>query len=143
MSNRRIALITGASKGIGRGIAIGLAQAGWDIMINYNSDATGASETAERVRAAGGQAWTNQADVGYRDQVDAMFEQLRAECGSLHLMVNNAGVQTWSPLVELKDEDWDRVIRTNLKGCFMCTQNAAPMIAASGGGASHQYRLRC
>ncbi len=135
MSDRRIALVTGASKGIGRGIAIGLAEAGWNVMVNYNSDESGASETAESVKAAGGEAWINQANVGCRDQVDEMFAQLQRDCGALHLLVNNAGVQTWSPLLELKDEDWDRVIDTNLKGCFMCTQNAAPMIQAAGGGA--------
>ncbi|MCA9218318.1 MAG: SDR family oxidoreductase [Planctomycetales bacterium] len=135
MSERKVALVTGASKGVGRGIAIGLAEVGWDVMINYNSDEAGAAETAESVRQAGGQAWINQADVGFRDQVNAMFDQVKRDCGHLHLLVNNAGVQTWSPLLELKDEDWDRVIRTNLKGCFMCTQSAAPMIAEAGGGA--------
>ena len=135
MSDRKIALVTGASKGIGRGIAIGLAESGWDVMVNYNSDEAGAIETADSVRAAGGSAWINQADVGYRDQVDALFTQLNEECGRLNLLVNNAGVQTWSPLMELKDDDWDRVIRTNLKSCFMCTQNAAKMIEETGGGA--------
>lgn len=135
MSDRKVALVTGASKGIGRGIAVVLAESGWDVMINYNSDKDGAEQTANMVTDAGGQAWLNQANVGYREQVDGMFDQVQSECGKLNLLVNNAGVQTWSPLLELADEDWDRVIRTNLKGCFMCTQRAAPMIESAGGGA--------
>jgi len=124
----RVGLVTGASKGVGRGVAIGLAQAGWDVVVNYHGDRAGAEETAESVRAAGQRAWTLQADVGYSDQVRAMFSEIARDIGDLHLLVNNAGVQTWSPLLELPEEDWDRVLRTNLKGTFLCTQLAARMM---------------
>jgi len=130
----RVALVTGASKGIGRGIALGLAARGWDVAINYNRDEAGARETASAIAELGRQSWLFQGDVGYSDQVRRMFEAFRREVGRLHLLVNNAGVQTWASLLELKEEDWDRTIRTNLKGSFLCTQQAAPLIRDSGGG---------
>lgn len=129
----RIALVTGASKGVGRGIALGLAEDGWDVAVNYNSDQAGAQETARAIQDRGRRAWVLQADVGFSDQVDAMFEQLVAHAGGLDLLVNNAGVQTWSPLLQLKEEDWDRVLRTNLKGTFLCTQRAARLMLNKGG----------
>jgi NAD(P)-dependent dehydrogenase (short-subunit alcohol dehydrogenase family) len=128
-----MALITGASKGIGRGTAIELARNGWDVFVNYNSDEAGAEETAGSVRQAGGRAWLIQADVGFADQVDSMFEQIRSATNRLDLLVNNAAVQTWSPLLELAESDWDRTIRTNLKGCFLCTQRAARLMLEAGG----------
>jgi len=127
-------LVTGASKGIGRGIAVGLAEAGWDVCINYHGDEEGAKETAERVRALGQSCWIFQADVGYGDQVKKLFEDVRKQVDHLEAVINNAGVQTWAPLLELKEEDFDRTIRTNLKGCFLCTQQAALMMKDQGGG---------
>jgi NAD(P)-dependent dehydrogenase (short-subunit alcohol dehydrogenase family) len=120
------ALVTGASKGVGKGIAIELARAGANIAINYNSDKTGAEETAAEVRALGREAMTVQGNVGVSKDVDRMFaEVLAAFPAGLDILVNNAGVQTWKTLIELTEEDWDRVIDTNLKGCFLCTQRAA------------------
>lgn len=125
MSTARIALVTGASKGVGRGIAIGLAEAGWDVVVNYNQDAAGAEETAAKVREFDQHCWIIQADVGFSDQVTRMFDQLQQEVGKLDLLVNNAGVQTFASLLDLDEEDFDRTIRTNLKGCFLCSQQAA------------------
>jgi NAD(P)-dependent dehydrogenase (short-subunit alcohol dehydrogenase family) len=134
MSNeQRTALVTGSSKGIGRGIALELAAQGWDVFVNYNRDQAGAEETVEKVRAQGRRAWAIQADVGYSDQVDKMFASVDQEAGSLQLLVNNAAVQTWCPLLELSEEDWDRTIRTNLKGTFLCTQRAARRMGDGGG----------
>ena len=129
----RIALVTGASKGIGRGIAYGLADDGWDVAVNYHRDEAGARETAGKVLEKGRRAWVLQADVGFSGQVRAMFDRLLAEAGGLDLLVNNAGVQTWSPLLELQEEDWDRTLRTNLKGTFLCTQLAARAMLGKGG----------
>src|SRR6476469_2776166 len=98
-SKKRIALVTGASKGVGRGIALGLASAGWDVIVNYNSDKAGAESTADEIRAVGRQACVMQADVGYGDQVRRMFAAIRDQIGRLDAAVNNAGVQTWSPLL--------------------------------------------
>jgi NAD(P)-dependent dehydrogenase (short-subunit alcohol dehydrogenase family) len=127
------ALVTGASKGVGKGIALGLAEEGWNIGVNYFKDQAGAESTAGAVRALGCQAWVIQADVGYSDQVKSMFEEFIEQAGRIDLLVNNAGVQTWESLLELKEEDWDRTIRTNLKGTFLCTQQAARLMRESGG----------
>ena len=129
-----MALVTGASKGIGRGIAVGLAAAGWDVAINYNHDRAGAEETADKVRGLGRATWLLQADVGYGEQVARMFESLSREVGRLDLLVNNAGVQTFASLLELREEDFDRTIRTNLKGCFLCTQQAARIMRQQASG---------
>ena len=128
----QLALVTGASKGVGRGIAIGLAADGWDIGINYQGDTPGAEATAEAIRAQGRQCWTLQADVGDSRQVEAMLSDLQAQAGIPDLLVNNAGVQTWSPLLDLAEADWDRTIRTNLKGTFLCTQQAARLMKDAG-----------
>jgi len=129
----KVALVTGASKGIGRGIAQGLAQAGWDVVVNYNRDEAGATATAAALKALGRRSWIMQADVGFSTQVQAMFDRIQKEIGQLDLLVNNAGVQTFAPLIRLAEEDFDRVIRTNLKGCFLCMQQAARMMKENGG----------
>ena len=132
--DNRCALITGASKGVGRGIAVGLAKAGWDVGINYHRDQAGAEQTAETIREAGSRSWVIQGDVGDALQVRAMFAAYMDQAARLDLMVNNAGVQTWAPLLELCEQDWDRTIRTNLKGTFLCTQRAAGIMKDQGGG---------
>jgi NAD(P)-dependent dehydrogenase (short-subunit alcohol dehydrogenase family) len=130
----KIALVTGASQGVGRGIALGLAENDWDVGVNYHGNQAGAEDTAETIRAKGRQAWLLPADVGDSQQVQAMFELLDRQAGRLELLVNNAGVQTWASLLELCEEDWDRTIRTNLKGTFLCTQQAARRMQTAGGG---------
>ena len=132
-SGSKVALVTGASKGVGRGIARGLAEDGWDVAVNYHHDQDGAEATATAVREIGRRWWVLQGDVGDSGQVRELFERLNAEVGRLDLLVNNAGVQTWAPLLDLKEEDWDRTIRTNLKGTFLCTQAAARAMRGSGG----------
>ena len=133
MVDAKNALVTGASKGIGRGIAVALAEAGWNVAINYNRDQAGAEETAQRVQAAGVQAWCMQGDIGIGDDVRRMFAEYDEQVGALDLLVNNAGVQTWAKLLDLQEEDFDRTIRTNLKGCFLCTQQAAMRMRDRGG----------
>lgn len=131
--DQRIALVTGASKGVGRGIAVGLARQDWDIVINYAGDQAGAEETAQRVRNLNRRAWCVQADIGYAEQVDKLFDAAQQLAGGLRVLVNNAGVQTWSSLVDLQEADFDRTLRTNLKGTFLCTQRAARMMQGQGG----------
>ncbi len=124
------ALVTGASKGVGRGIAIELARQGCDVAVNYNSDRKGAEETAEQIHALGRAPTLIQANVGVANEVDRMF----CEFPGVNILVNNAGVQTWESLLELKEEDWDRTIQTNLKGCFLCTQRGARLMTNHQGG---------
>jgi NAD(P)-dependent dehydrogenase (short-subunit alcohol dehydrogenase family) len=130
----KTALVTGASKGVGRGIAIELARQGCDVAVNYNSDAAGAEATAGDIRAAGRRGLVVQGNVGISRDVDRIFHEVGTQFGRLDILVNNAGVQTWKPLLDLAEAEWDRVIDTNLKGCFLCTQRAARMMRDQGGG---------
>lgn len=128
------ALVTGASKGVGKGIALALARAGADIAVNYNSDRAGAEATVAEICAMGRQAFPVQASVGQSAEVNRMFDEVLARFPRLHILVNNAGVQTWKPLLELEESEWDRTLDTNLKGCFLCTQRAARNMKDNGGG---------
>ena len=130
----KAALVTGASKGVGKGIALELARRGCGVAVNYNSDAAGAEATAEEVRALGRRAIGVLADVALAGDVDRMFEETLRQFPRLDIVVNNAGMQTWKPLLDLEETEWDRVIRTNLKGCFLCTQRAGRHMRENGGG---------
>ena len=130
----KAALVTGSSKGIGRGIAVKLAAMGCDVAVHYKSDQPGADDVAVKIRALGRKAITVHADVGKADPVREMFETVLEAFNRLDILVNNAGTQVWAPLLELSEEDWDRVIDTNLKGCFLCTQLAGRHMKERGGG---------
>jgi len=125
MTPRQTALVTGANSGIGKTIVSRLARAGYDVAINYKIDAASAERLANELQQNGVRAITAYADVGLSKDVDAMFEKLLSEFGKLDALVNNAGVQVWKPLLEVDEADWDRVLTTNLKGCYLCTQRAA------------------
>src|SRR5579859_6852663 len=130
----KVALITGASRGIGREIARELARRGADIVINYLDDPGGAESAVAEIHALRRRAIGVQADVRIAAEVDRMVSAALAELGSIDILVNNAGVQTWSPLLDLAEADWDRVIATNLKGCFLCTQAVGRAMKERGGG---------
>ncbi len=126
--------MTGASKGIGKGIALELARNGFDVAVNYNSDRAGADAVAAEIRAMGRRAFAVRANVGLAGDVDEMFAQVFERFGRLRVVVNNAGTQVFKPLLELEEVEWNRVIDTNLKGCFLCTQRAARHMKEHGGG---------
>jgi NAD(P)-dependent dehydrogenase (short-subunit alcohol dehydrogenase family) len=128
------ALVTGASKGVGKGIALELARCGWDVAVNYHSDCAGAEATAAEIACTGRTAFAVQANVGNAAEADRMFAEVLGRFGRIDLLVNNAGTQVWKPLLELEEQEWDRVIDTNLKGCFLCTQRAARHMRETGGG---------
>ncbi len=130
----KIAFVTGASKGVGRGIAYGMAAAGWDLAINYRSDEKGATETRAAIEAGGRRCIAVAGDVGVKAEVEAMFSAIVTEFGHLDCLVNNAGRQTFAPLLELEEQDWDATVRTNLKGGFLCTQFAARLMRERGAG---------
>src|SRR5579885_1426571 len=134
MQQSKTALVTGASKGVGKGIALELARAGSDVAVNYHSDRAGAEATVAEIVAGGRQAFAVQADVGVASDVDRMFAEIAEQFPRLDILVNNSGTQVWKPLLELEEAEWDRVIATNLKGCFLCTQRAARRMKEHGGG---------
>ncbi len=124
---RRTAIVTGASRGIGRAIAVALGGAGFNVVLNYNSNAAAADEAAKLVKDAGGDAATIQCDIGrcndHAKVVDLAYERF----GSLELLVNNAGVapKVRADLLEMGEESWDHVLDTNLRGPFFLSQLAA------------------
>jgi glucose 1-dehydrogenase len=131
----KIALVTGASSGIGQGIAVALAQAGADAAVNFRNNAAGAEETARRVRETGRRSLLLPADVGDPEQVVAIFRRLDTELGAIDILVANAGHGSAAkPLHETSWADWDRVLRSNLDGPFLCGREAARRMVARGSG---------
>ncbi len=123
--NKKIAAITGGNSGIGQGIAMQLAAEGWDIAICDISNSSN-PELEKDLSDLGADVIFCDANVSTSLDVNAYFDEIENHFGSApSLLVNNAGVQTWASLLDLKEEDWDRVIATNLKGCFLNTQAAA------------------
>ena len=131
----RAAIVTGASRGVGRGIALELARRGCDVVVNYQSSRERAEDAASEVSGLGVQAFAIYADVAVPADVRKMVDATVERFGRLDILVNNAGVQTWTPLLDVTEAEWDRVIATNLKGCFVCTQTAARYMKDHGGGA--------
>jgi glucose 1-dehydrogenase len=119
------ALVTGANSGIGKAVAIGLAKAGADVVINYVTGPEAADEVAQEILAFGGKAITLQADVSKEDEVLAMFAKAVSHFGTLHIVVSNAGLQRDSPFEKMTLEQWNTVIGVNLTGQFLCTREAA------------------
>lgn len=130
----KAALVTGAAKGIGKVIALELAKLGCDIVINDYTDREGAEATAAEVSALGRTSFAVLANVGDSASVRRMFTEVSERLPRLDILVNNAGTQVFKPLLDLEESEWDVVIDTNLKGCFLCTQLAARRMKDSGGG---------
>lgn len=125
MMMKKIAAITGGNSGIGQGIAMQLASEGWDIAICDISNSSN-PELQKDLSDLGADVIFCDANVSTSLDVNAYFDEIENYFGSApSLLVNNAGIQTWASLLDLKEEDWDRVIATNLKGCFLNTQAAA------------------
>jgi 3-oxoacyl-[acyl-carrier protein] reductase len=112
------ALVTGASRGIGRAIALALAEAGADVAINYSGSEAAAAETAQAVEALGRRAIVLKANVGKTDEFDAMVKEVVDQFGSIDILVNNAGITRDNLIMRMKEEEFDQVIETNLKGVF-------------------------
>lgn len=118
----KVALVTGGSRGIGRAIVLELAQAGCDVAINYHGSEEKAREVAREVEALGRKALVVQANVADSASVDNMVKQVIETFGRLDILVNNAGITRDNLLMRMKEEEWDEVINTNLKGVFNCTK---------------------
>lgn len=129
----QVALVTGASSGIGQAVAVALAAAGADVGINYWRNGAGAEQTAELVRDLGRRAQLLQADVGNPAAVESMFRELDDSLGPINILVSNAGhASVPQSLVETSWEDWDRVLRSNLDGPFLCARAAASRMLTRG-----------
>src|SRR2546423_9230046 len=109
----RTALVTGAGRGVGKGIALALARAGCRVAVNYHDSAEQAEATVAEIEAMGAEAFAVRADVGAPGEVAEMVDTVVARFGRLDALVNNAGIQTWKPLLDVTPEEWERVLRTN------------------------------
>jgi 3-oxoacyl-[acyl-carrier protein] reductase len=128
------ALVTGGSRGIGAAIAKALAREGWPVGVNYRSDSDGAQAVVDEITNAGGRATALQGDVSDPKTADALFTALEEEFGPVLVLVNNAGVRADGLSPQLEDEDWTRVIDTNLSAAFWTTRRAlGPMLRARFG----------
>jgi 3-oxoacyl-[acyl-carrier protein] reductase len=129
----KVALVTGSSRGIGAGIVAAFAQLGARCVVNYVADAEGRNKAeAERVAADLSEARVIQCDVGNREQVDAMMEQVKKELGGLDILVNNAGILQDRTIKKMAMEEWETVLRVNLTGAFHCIQQASPVLRPGG-----------
>jgi 3-oxoacyl-[acyl-carrier protein] reductase len=129
MLTDKVALVTGASRGIGRAIALELAAAGADVVVNYAGSEQAAAETADRIAGLGRRALPWKADVGSLDQAEEMVRQTLNTFGRLDILVNNAGITRDNLIMRMKEEEFDQVIHTNLKGVFNCIKAATrPMM---------------
>ena len=130
----RVALVTGAGRGFGRAIALALGRAGADLAVNYNASAAAAKEVVAEVEAAGRRAEAVRADVAREDQVRAMIARVLARFGRLDVLVNNAGVMTRGPFLDVPVADYGGMFAVNVTGTLLCTQHALrPMLAARYG----------
>ena len=128
--NNRVALVTGGSRGIGRAIAVSLAEAGASIAVNYRDKAAEARNVAETIRGAGGRAMAIGADVSQATEVAAMMAAVERELGPVDVLINNAGIGLVRTVDDLTEDDFDRTIAVNLKSVFLCTQAVAPGMRA-------------
>lgn len=117
-------LVTGASSGIGQGIAIAFGQVGANVIVNYHSDEEGANQTLEQISKGGGRGFIHKADVGKEDEVVAMFDKAVNEYGKLDVLINNAGIQKDNDFSSMTIDQWNKVINTNLTGQFLCAREA-------------------
>ena len=129
MLSGQVALVTGASRGIGREIALELARAGADVAVNYAGNEQAAEEVVREIQALGRRAMKVRADVGVAAEADRLVNEVLEAYGRLDILVNNAGITRDNLLIRMKEEDFDAVIQTNLKGVFNCLKAAArPMM---------------
>jgi glucose 1-dehydrogenase len=118
------ALVTGANSGIGKAVAIGLGQAGADVVVNYVRGDEQAEEVVAEIHKGGSRAYAHPADVSNEDQVGAMFQKMFGEFGTIDILINNAGLQKDAPFDEMTLNDWNLVIGVNLTGQFLCAREA-------------------
>ncbi|NCB75548.1 MAG: 3-oxoacyl-[acyl-carrier-protein] reductase [Negativicutes bacterium] len=132
--DNKVALITGASRGIGRATALELAKAGAKIVINYAGNAAAAQEVLKAIQDMGGQAIAVQANIAVAAEVDELIQKTVTAFGSIDILVNNAGITRDALLMRMKEADWDVVLDTNLKGVFLCTKAVSKLMLKQRSG---------
>jgi len=123
------ALVTGASRGIGKGIALALVAQEADVVINYHSKRDEAEKLVNEIKKTGHNSFSIQADVSNSTEVARMFEEIKQKWGKLDILVNNAGIVKFTPFDQITEEDWDKVIDVNLKGQFLCARQALKLMS--------------
>lgn len=132
--NGKLALVTGSSRGIGRAIAVKLAQAGCDVIVHGRSESTALSETMSIIKNNGKNAYIEVADTSKPEQIKAMFEDIKSKFGRLDILVNNAAILTRTPFLDISIDEWNNIMETNVRGYFLCSQNAAKIMKEQNGG---------
>ncbi|CCW34075.1 3-oxoacyl-(acyl-carrier-protein) reductase [Chthonomonas calidirosea] len=130
----RVAIVTGASRGIGKAIALELAAEGAKVVINYNRNAASAEETARVLLESGKEAFAFQADVADASQVEKLVQSTIERFGRVDILINNAGVTRDKLVMRMSEEDWDAVLNTNLKGAFLCSRAVTPIFLRQRSG---------
>ncbi|MDT5105320.1 MAG: 3-oxoacyl-[acyl-carrier protein] reductase [Mycobacterium sp.] len=128
----RVAIVTGASGGIGRAVTVRLGAQGMSVVVHYSGNRERAQETADQVVAAGGRALVVSADVADEAQIAALFDQVEAEFGGVDVVVNTAGIMALSPLADLDLDEFDKIQRTNVRGTIVVSQQAARRVRPGG-----------
>jgi len=124
--NGKVALVTGASRGIGRAVAMALARLGIQVAVNYRSQSQEAQKTLERISSEGGRAMGFRGDVSQTPQVSRLIAEVEKNLGPIEILVNNAAIALYQNIEEVTEDDWDEVIRVNLKSVFLVTQAVLP-----------------
>ena len=130
----KIALVTGSSLGIGRGIATTLAKKDVNIIINFNSHKKEADDVVNKIRKMGRKCISIKASIGSVKEIEEMFKIIKKEFGGIDILVNNAGISDFHPLSEISEEIWDKTLSINLKGAFFCSKFGSEMMKKRGGG---------
>lgn len=134
MFSNKVALVTGASRGIGKEIALQLAKSGADLVLNYAGNRQKAEDVKQEIESYGRKAILVQGDVSQSEDVKRLFDETVSAFGKLDILVNNAGITRDALLLRMKEQDWDDVVNTNLKGVFLCSQQAAKIMMKQRSG---------
>jgi 3-oxoacyl-[acyl-carrier protein] reductase len=130
----KVALVTGASRGLGKGIALALAEKGADVIVNFRSNATEAEKVKAEIESMGRKVIVAQADVSDKEDVACLFKQIKDKFGALDILVNNAGTTKSQDIFETELEDWEFILKTNLTSAFLCSKAAMEMMKEQGSG---------
>jgi NAD(P)-dependent dehydrogenase (short-subunit alcohol dehydrogenase family) len=129
----RTALVTGGARRVGRAISLALADAGANVVVNYNASADEAAGTVAEIERAGGRAHAVQANVADATEIQRLIDETERHFGALDILVNSAALFERKPVLDISEAEWDRVLGVNLKGPFLLSQRAAPLLRRNGG----------